>query len=192
MFNLVKAKNENRTRLTNLLNRVEKRESPLGWKVSASIAIGGLTEVGFSKVTHQLLVISSSGRSVIDCATGEKLARDYEEYGDWYDSLSLTCQGIGPLEGELVTIAGMCGGGLPTNNRYGESLQRAATEWPVEDIFFCPPGKSALIEGYQEGCCRFISDHIRCVGFSWHGEFIISATSSDITIWQRLSTVAHD
>lgn len=192
MFNPFKAKNENRIRLINLLNSVEERGSPPGWKITAAIAVGGLTEVGFSKVTNQLLVISSSGRCVIDCATGEKLARDYEEYSDWYDSLSLNCQGIGPLDGEVVTIAGMCGGGLPTISKYGESLERAAPEWPVEDIFFCPPGKSALMERHQDGCCRFISDHIHCVGFSWNGEFIVSATSSNITIWQRLSAVVND
>ncbi len=187
IMHFLKTKNENQRRLAALLDKIEQENQPSGWKKNTMIAVGGLTEIGFSKLTNHLLVISSSGRSVIDCANGQKLARDYEEYGDWYNPLDLTCQGIGPIGDETITIAGLCGGGLPHDNQYGESLQLAAPQWPVEDIYFCPPGKSILIERFQTGCCHIFSDHIRSYGFSWNGEFIVAATSSDLTIWQRLS-----
>ncbi|HCA3406574.1 TPA: hypothetical protein MO340_000248 [Salmonella enterica subsp. salamae serovar 35:g,m,s,t:-] len=177
--------NENRLRVLDLLKKIKTSDSPTGWKKHVEIAVGGLTEVGFSKTTNDLLVISSSGRGLIDCTTGEKIARDYEEYGDWYDPVNLICQGIGRVEEEIIHISGLCGGGLPFVNRYGESLERVAPEWPVEDIIFCPPGKTALIPSFQEGCVRFISDYIRAVGFSWCGEFLVCATSSDVTIWKR-------
>lgn len=177
--------NENRLRVLDLLKEIKTSDSPTGWKKHVEIAVGGLTEVGFSKTTNDLLVISSSGRGLIDYTTGEKIARDYEEYGDWYDPVNLNCHGIGRVEDEIIHISGLCGGGLPFVNRYGESLERVAPEWPVEDIIFCPSGKTALIPSFQEGCVRFISDYIRAVGFSWCGEFLVCATSRDVTIWKR-------
>lgn len=183
MFGLRKKTPENP--VTALLRRIPDQDAPTGWRRGARIAVGGLTEVGFSRRTGYLLVISSAGRGVIDCASGEKLARDDEVYGGWYDSIGMTCAGIGPLAGETVAIAGLCGGGLPAGNRYGETLEYAAPQWPLEEMIFCPPGKSALIERFQGGCVRLATDYIRCAGFSWCGEFIVMATSSDIMLWQR-------
>lgn len=185
MFNWFKSKQGNRERVAYRLRQIETVSAPAGWERRTEIAVGGLSEVGFSKATNHLLVVSSNGRGVIDCQTGERVARDYEEYGSWYDSLNMTCLGIGPLDGELISIAGLCGGGLPVCNRYGESLEVAAPEWPDEDVYFCPPNKSAFINGHQAGCCRIFRDQILSMGFSWNGAFIAVATSSDVTVWQR-------
>ena len=170
------------------LNKVlrELPDCPPSLFSSLAIATGGLTEVGFSRQKPGLLlVISSSGRSVIKCSTGEKLARDYEEYGDWYDPCNLTCLGIGPLSDELISISGLCGGRLPHYGSAGDSLERIASDWPIETLVWCPPGKSALIAGHRQGCLKITLDYLLCAGYSWDGKFIISATSSDITIWQR-------
>lgn len=70
-------------------------------------------------------------------------------------------------------------------NHYGETLERVSPEWPLEVLIWCPPNKDALCQGHQEGCFKLISDYFRCTGFSWDGDFIISATSSDITLWYR-------
>ncbi|WP_455810773.1 hypothetical protein [Pseudomonas graminis] len=92
-------------------------DHPPEWHPCVEISVGGLTEIGFShKHNHLLLVISSSERGVFNCITGEKVVRDFEEYGDWYDPINLTCNGIGPLAGEKISIAGLCGGGLPMYN----------------------------------------------------------------------------
>ena len=53
---------------------------PIPWKLVASVAIGGLRSVGFDRNSDNLLVVSSQGRGVLDCITGEKIARDYDEY----------------------------------------------------------------------------------------------------------------
>ena len=156
------------------------------WEPCIEMAVGGLTEVAFSRIyPHLLLIISSSGRGVLDCLSGEIIARDHEDYGDWYDSVGLACTGIGPLSSETLSIAGLCGGGLPMYNWYGETLERVSPEWPLEMLIWCPPGKSALIASHKEGCLRLANDYFRCVGFSWDGELILSATSSDITVWKR-------
>ena len=183
-------KQTNRELVIAKMKKIRQTSSPVGWEKMAGLAVGGLTEVGFSKQTNLLLVISSSGRSVVDCNTGDKIARDYEEYGDWYDSINMTCLGIGPLSDEEVTISGLCGGGLPLVNYRGETIERIAPEWPVEELIFCPPGKSAFWEEHQQDCCRFYSSYLIACGFSWDGQFMICATSSDIDIWKRTNAIA--
>jgi hypothetical protein len=67
-------KEENRKRLINLLGYVKADKNPKGWTHVSSIAVGGLLSVGFSRVeTNLLLVVSSSGRSLVDCDTGNKI-----------------------------------------------------------------------------------------------------------------------
>ena len=100
---------QNRERLIRLITALPSSSTPVGWQHTGTHAIGGLTEIGFSKNSELLLVISNSGRGVIDCTSGEKIARDYEVDGDWYLPSMLQCQGIGPLKTEKVQIAGMQG-----------------------------------------------------------------------------------
>ena len=100
---------QNRERLIRLITALPSSSTPVGWQHTGTHAIGGLTEIGFSKNSELLLVISNSGRGVIDCTSGEKIARDYEVDGDWYLPSMLQCQGIGPLKTETVQIAGMQG-----------------------------------------------------------------------------------
>ena len=101
------------------------------------MAVGGLTDLGFSKSSPYLLVISSQGRGVIDCQTGEKVARDYDEMGDWFNPQQLLCQGIGPLASEWIQTCGINGGGLPWGNEFGESIEMNSPDWPVYDLYFC-------------------------------------------------------
>lgn len=63
---------KNHERLISLLSNLPSCESPEGWEAVGKFAVGGLTEIGFSKTAELLLVVSSSGRGVIDCAQGEK------------------------------------------------------------------------------------------------------------------------
>jgi hypothetical protein len=58
-------------------------EPPPPWIASAVHAIGGLTEIGFADDTDLLLVVSHQGRGVLDCHTGQRIARD------WYDERRL-------------------------------------------------------------------------------------------------------
>src|SRR5579863_298772 len=84
------------------------------WKLIGGRAVGGLTEVGFADDSDLLLVVSSQGRGVLDCRSGEYVARDRTEPNDsWYDERRLRAFGIGPLEGQLIRLAGLHGGGLP-------------------------------------------------------------------------------
>lgn len=185
-LNFLKSKAE--APVCTLVRKIPATGAPPGWVKVAGLAVGGLWDVGFSRHTNLLLVVSSSGRSVIDCATGVKCARDYREDGDWYEPASLSCQGIDVLAGEIIPISGLCGGGLPTANIFGESLERIAPDWPEEKVIFCPPGRTAFIEKLQSGCCVLATEiDIRVAGFSWNGQYLVIATSSDLDIWQRVA-----
>ena len=120
---MFKKKDPNLERLKDLLSRIEEAESPPGWKKVASPSVGGLTDLGFSMQGPYLLVISSQGRELFDCNTGESIARDKEEYGDWFDDRKLTCKGIGQIESELIHTCGIHGGGLPYLGNSGESIE---------------------------------------------------------------------
>ena len=179
-------KEENRKRLTNLLKYVKSNKNPEGWNHVTSIAVGGLLSVGFSKTeTNLLLVVSSSGRSLVDCATGNKIERDYEEY-EGLDKWNLTCKGIGSLNEETITICGFNGGGLPQCNSAGESLEVVSPNWPEYDLILCREYKNALVDGHQNYCEIIYTEHLRGFGFSWCGNYIVAACGSDFDIWQRI------
>ncbi|MGH1543719.1 MAG: hypothetical protein ACRBHB_25190 [Arenicella sp.] len=179
-------KEENRKRLINLLEHVKAEKHPNGWRHVTSIAVGGLLSVGFSKVeTHLLLVISSSGRGLIDSSTGNKIERDYEEY-EGLDEWDLTCKGIGTVQDETITICGLNGGGLPQSNSAGETLEVVSPNWPEQDLILCREHKCSLIDGHQSYCNKIYTEHLRGFGFSWCGNYIVAACGSDFDIWQRI------
>nr|GAT45553.1 predicted protein [Mycena chlorophos] len=178
----------NRARLISLLGSIPNGRCPEGWRLAGCFAIGGLTDIGFSKNADLLLVLSGSGRGVIDPKTGAVVARDDASDGDWLNERLLTCEGIGPLAGEEVQLAGLSGGGLPHGSGRGESLEVVSPNWPLGDLIFCSNFGSALVERFQSTCLRVASDHIRAFGFSWSGNSFVYATGSDVHVYVRLKT----
>lgn len=177
-------KEENRKRLIGLLSNIKENKNPSGWRHVASIAVGGLLSVGFSKKGSYLLVVSSQGRGVINCDTGEKVGRDDEPYKGLSDN-SLSCLGIGPIEGEEVTLSGLNGGGMPQTTSKGESLELVAPNWPEYDLILCQNHKNALVPGHQSDCTKIYTAHVRAFGFSWCGNYLVAACGSDLDIWKR-------
>jgi hypothetical protein len=178
-------KQKNRKRLIKLLGHIKFDKNPNGWEHVTSMAVGGLLNVGFSKnKTSLLLVISSTGRSIVDCTTGLRVERDYEKYVG-LDEYGLTCIGIGVLKDECITISGPHGGGLPQSNSVGESLEIVSPNWPENDLILCRERKCSIIEGHQSYCNIIYTEHLRGVGFSWCGNYIVAACGSDLDIWQR-------
>lgn len=79
------------------------------WQLVTTIAVGGLLAIGFDRASDHLLILSSQGRGVIDCLTGEKVARDYEDFDE--GGISLEAPGIGILHDRMIRMAGLYGGG---------------------------------------------------------------------------------
>ena len=177
---------ENKKRLQNLVNQAIEIDEPSGWEKSI-YAIGGLTEIGFSKQNpNLLLVISSQGRGIIDCQNSELIERDDDTSWDWIDSYEMTAQGIGVLSNEKILVSGLHGGGLPLMNKNGDGLLYMATEWPIIDIIFAPHFKSIYKKNEAKECFRIFHDYeLRAYGFSYNGETFVIATSSEISIYRK-------
>ncbi len=79
--------------------------------------------LGYSDCSRYLLVETSDGRGLFNCRSGEKIFRDRNEYQD--QELKLLCNGIGPIENQVVRMAGLHGGGLPLST---------PTRWTLEVI----------------------------------------------------------
>lgn len=177
---------ENKSRLQNLVNLTKKVDEPTGWSKTI-FAIGGLSEIGFSKQNPNfLLVISSQGRGIIDCQKSELIERDYDTNWDWIDSYEMTSQGIGILSNEKIPVSGLHGGGLPLMNKNGDRLLYMATEWPIIDIILEPNFKSIYKEDEAKDCFKIFHDYeLRTFGFSYDGETFVIATSSEINIYRK-------
>jgi hypothetical protein len=146
-----------RARLLQRLRGLPLQAPPLPWRRLCVHAVGGLTEVGFASGTDLLLVVSSTGRGVFDCATGERVARDYGGIEhDWYDPVRLTARGIGPLEGQVVRIGGLLGGGLPLTTADGWGITMVFPDWPDGFAVLEPPGSSVFVEHRAGPCCRLL------------------------------------
>ncbi|MEO0586646.1 MAG: hypothetical protein AAF078_03310 [Planctomycetota bacterium] len=179
---------------TDYLNLVRERirSTPVGeplppWKLAGGSSIGGLTEVGFGEDSDLLLVVSSQGRGVFNCITGERVARDREEPNDgWYDNTRLVALGIGPLKEQVIRLSGLHGGGLPIHTADGWSVQAITMPWPVEHLLLEEPFKTIYDDKASVAKLAVVLG-TRAFGFSPTGRSLIWAISSDLAIYTRES-----
>ncbi|MGB3636631.1 MAG: hypothetical protein WBA39_03430 [Rivularia sp. (in: cyanobacteria)] len=171
--------------LTTKLLSLEIEKPPPPWELKTAILVGGLCSVGFDRDTDNLLIVSHSGRGVVDCSTGEKSARDYENY---YENQYLEAEGIGCLSGKIIKMAGLFGGGLPISTQDDWSLELVTINFPEEMILLVEPGFDLYDMTYNQPD-NFTKieqrDTIRTYGFSYTGNTFIVATSSDLIIYNR-------
>lgn len=166
------------------LAKLNIRDAPRPWHRRTIAAVGGLTDVGFGRDQELLLVVSSTGRAIFDCDTGERIARDREEPSDdWYDIAHLEAQGIGPLDGVRVRLSGLNGGGLPTRGIKDWSVDSVVLRWPHQSLLFVEPFKWIYDDAAQITLIGLESE-VRAFGFSDTGRSLVLATSSALTIWQ--------
>lgn len=153
------------------------------WRCLGAHAVGGLTEVGFADGTDLLLVVSSQGRGIIDCRTGQRLARDRTAPDDgWYDERRLRAFGIGPLEGQLIRLAGLHGGGLLQGGRAGWWVEGVVLDWPNVNILLGGPW-GWIYDDATPFVKLAVESEVRAFGFSDTGESLVIATSSDMTVF---------
>lgn len=161
---------------------------PSPWRVSGVFAVPQLEAIGFDRESELLLVVSRDSLGVIDCASGEKIARKGGTQRDSRPQHLLQAKGIGPLEHVDVAIAGRKGGGLPRATEDGWSLELVTLEWPTQDVLLVPPG-SALFVCHEDDEARFTrieSDpEIHACGFSFSGRSLVIAAGDDLTIYHR-------
>ncbi len=159
---------------------------PPPWQLVSSTALGGLLAVGYAEQSDLLLVISSQGRGIFDCLSGVRIARDPTPAERFCDEISLKVKGFGPLEGQTLPIAGLCGGGLPNSTWDGWHLQAIPLPWPYHRIVLEHPFRSMYQDPSSATC---VGDdgpcELRACGFSPTGRSFVIATSCDLTIIGR-------
>ncbi len=169
-----------------MLTRARCSEPPSPWRKKTEHAVGGLVAVGFGDGSDDLLVVSSQGRGVFDCTTGERVARDRGDAA--YDSIRLEALGIGPLQDQVIRVSGLDGGGLPAGTDDGWSADRFVIEWPIESLVLTPPGSwiYGVLDGRRHDFTKVFEDsEIRAWGFSPTGKTLLLATSSEVVIYGR-------
>lgn len=159
---------------------------PPPWKIITPVAIGGLLSIGFDRNSDNLLIVSSQGRGVIDCLTGEKIARDYDEYYD--NEVQLEAEGIGILSNKIIRMSGLYGGGLSIITKDRWTLESVTLSWPEQMIVLLPPDSNLYgsIYGRTDDMTKVAEDsRIRAYGFSYTGQSFVVATSSEVNIFSR-------
>lgn len=167
--------------------QVDAPASP--WQLLADFAVGGLWAVGFAahpKTSDELLLVASSqGRGLFDCATGDVLARDP---ADDYPVTGLACVGIDVLEGIPVPTAGLDGGGLHTATPDGWTIDVVAPDWPAEQVVLSQPGHVPFADP-DLGGWQVVHDErnceLRAAGFAPSGNTLVIASSCALAIYSR-------
>lgn len=160
-------------------------DPPLPWR-NVHCFVSGVTAIGFGKNTELLLVLTHSGLGVIDCTSGETLERLVEVDDYVEDPYPMFAQGIGPLGGQLVSLAGLWGGGLRTMTVDGWVIHRASPNWPTDSAILCTPDAPDLYDDPATATV-LVKDQdpgIRAYGFSDTGQSLVVATTS-LFIWTR-------
>jgi hypothetical protein len=162
---------------------------PAPWRCVTTWAVGGLFQVGYAEGTDLLLVLSSQGRGVFDCLTGEKVARDYNEAHDYFDPIRLVARGFGPLDGKSIRMAGLFGGGLPRTTKDDWSLEEVAPCWPTRNIELTGPDLAHEDGSVARGEPVLVAEdspcELRAYGFSETGRSFVIAVTCDLVIFAR-------
>lgn len=172
-----------------LIQRI--KEAPISdpdapWVKVGAWSINGLRAVGYSGCSRYILTETTDGRGLFDCATGEKIFRDRSEYLD--QERLLVCPGIGPIEGEIVRMSGLEGGGMPKSSSNGWRIETISF-WPKTEILLFSPDSWLHGEKYgkPDNFLKIWSGfELRGCGFSYAGDTLFIGESSDLVIYSRV------
>jgi hypothetical protein len=143
-----------------------------------------LTEIGFTPDERHLLLVSHSGRGLIELETGLLVARDADEPRSdsaWLNEPLRRAVGIGPADGVPINVVGLWGGHLP---------QATADGWRI--LVERTSRDEKILLAHSAGGPRWVPDRpdrptteVRAAGFSSTGRFFVIATASDVAIFAR-------
>jgi hypothetical protein len=143
------------------------------WVPGSTHLVGGLTELGFVPGSSLLLVVSHQGRGLIDCLSGERVARDAtDDTTRWFDEARPAALGVGVADGIWIIVSGLAG---------GSPVDRTDDDWrahPVERGIKLSRG--GTVQSLSTG-----SEDVRAFSFSPDGQAFVLATASDLTIYLR-------
>ena len=155
------------------------------WRRGPLFFVGGCCCVGFVPGEDMLLAESSSGMGLFNLIAGRRIARNSGHQSSPEQSRALVAPGFDILEGRLIPMAGIWGGGLRTTTADGFTLLSQAPNWPYERVVMerfhiGPNGPRSLVE--QDLVTTLIA-----YGFSDTGNTFVVATSSDLSTFARVA-----
>ena len=157
---------------------------PAPWTAQPITWAGGIIGVGFARETDLLLVATHDGRGVVNCLTGEMIARDRDP-SFLLDEKTRKVPGIGPLAGEEIVIAGkIYGGTLSNKTKDGWVLRGELSNRSDDSIWLLPPIDDVNTITRPMLFTGFIPE-IRVFGFSPTGRCFIIGTGAEVFSFAR-------
>ena len=178
--------NDHHAKLRARLESIPTSAPPPPWKLVLNSTIGGLLAVGFAENSDELLVVSSQGRGMFNCLSGDRIARDDDAMYHNSDSSGMTVPGIGKHSTSTIPVAGIHGGGLLAGSSDGWSLDVVQLPWPIHVLFLTADFKHSFDASAQVSkICTDEPCEYRAAGFSPTGQSFVVATSGELTIYSR-------
>ncbi len=160
------------------------------WKKVGYQPVGGLREIGFIENSDFLMVLGGRGRTIFNCLTTEKIARDRKDYySENWDSETGVVEGIENFKGVSI----VCGGFeypdvIPKQTQdnwrilvkdekrqdYKKDLEQAEVMYLVNKV----TKEEIEVEVYHYKI-------VRGYGFSKTGKSFITAHAHGINFWVR-------
>lgn len=151
------------------------------WPIRHVISAGGLFGVGFAGGSDLLLIATHDGRGVVNCISGELVARDPDPSFP-FDEDSRMAEGIGPIAGQEILIAGeIYGGALPRETGDGWQLKGELSNSSDDIIQLIAPNSTACEPRTFTG---FVPE-IRVFGFSPTGRSFVVGTGAEVFTFAR-------
>lgn len=158
------------------------------WTKICHQSVGGLREVGFINNTDNILVLGGGGRTIFNCLTGEKIARDrFDYYHHKWDMQTGIVEGFDFCEGEEF----ICGGFEYRDQLIKESNQGWQIEIKKENrLDYNKESKVAEVMSLTKTSINKIEVEVyhygitRSYGFSPTGKTFVTAESYGINIWR--------
>ena len=139
----------------------------MAWKLVKTVAVGGLVNIGFVENSNLLLVVSHSGQGIFDCLTGEKIARNYDDFWEFFDAETGQVKGFDILESQIIQTHGLIGEDkLLAETTDGWALQ-VKGEGGCSEIVLVSPDNRQQVVGNDEVV------EIKAFGFSQSERFFV-------------------
>lgn len=170
----------------------KQKKIPQPWRLVSDRGVASLYGIGYDKKSDMLLLDHCDGPEIIDCLTGSSLATSIDALEQNKLDL-LEAKGFGPLDGKIISMTTLQGGGLPIRTSDGWHLMEACFDWPHKEILLIHPGSTLFNweeSQYGDEFDRIWIDEqevhsLRFYGFSFTGLSFVIATGSDFLVYTR-------
>lgn len=144
------------------------------WTHKTTAAVGGLENVGFVPGQDFLIVLSANGEGIFNCLTGERVARNHNNYywNERFNDETMTVKGFGLFADIEIQTSGLHG---------SDRLNKESQGWLLckekHEIILVSPDQSRVVVAPDDVC------ELRAFGFSDTGNSFVFASSCELIIY---------